>query len=132
MYTVGYPVPDQISSATVPGYGYTLLYDVSLNGAIGQICPIQGSFQAKIETTPFKAPPDTLIGIADAPPLGLSRTPRTAVWGAPVVEECPPLCPRSSASGGTAPRPWRWRNILCMGNGHWKFWTMKFQKLVNL
>ena len=76
---------------------------VSLNGSNGQICPLQGSSQAKIETTPFKAPPDTLIGIADAPPLGLSRTPRSAVWGAPVVEKCPPLCPRSSDSGGAAP-----------------------------
>ena len=108
---------------------------VSLNGSSGQICPLQGSSQAKIETTPFKAPTDTPIGIADAPPLGLSRTPRSAVWGAPVVEKCPPLCPRSSDSGGAAPcpeEPWRRRHILCMGNGHWKFWTMKFQKLVNL
>ena len=90
---------------------------VSLNGAIGQICPIQGSFQAKIETTPFKAPTDTPIGIADAPPLGLSRTPRTAVRGAAVVEICPPPYPRSAASGGAAAEPWRRRHVFCMGNG---------------
>ena len=81
------------STPTVTGVKWT---DLSTSG----VTP-----QAKIETTPFKAPPDTLIGIADAPPLGLSRTPRSAVWGAPVVEKCPPLCPRSSDSGGAAPCP---------------------------
>ena len=96
---------------------------VSPSGAIGHMCPIGGSSHAKIDTTPNKASPDTPIGIADAPPPGLSRMPRTAVRGAAVVEKCPPPRRRSPASGGAAPRPaepWRRRHVLCMGSGHWK------------
>ena len=104
-------------------HALTALVYISLNGVSGQICPLQGSSHAKIDTTPNKASPDTPIGIADAPPPGLSRMPRTAVRGAAVVEKCPPPRRRSPASGGAAPRPaepWRRRHVLCMGNGHWK------------
>ena len=96
------------------GEGGGSLFHLSPNGPSGQICPLRGSSHAKIDTTPNKASPDTPIGIADAPPPGLSRMPRTAVWGA-VVEKCPPPRRRSPASGGAAPRPaepWRRRHVL--------------------
>ena len=108
---------------------------VSPNGLNGQICPFGGSSHAKIDTTPNKASPDTPIGIADAPPPGLSRMPRTAVWGAAVVEKCPPPRRRSPASGGAAPRPaepWRRRHVLCMGNGAWECFGHELLKLANL